>query len=145
MYKHSCVEFFKEEIDTYYYVAVVYHEIGHFVFKNVLSRGLRIQWAEVRDEEVFPIILDDMYGKQFLWEEEFCIFFSFYYLEKYMRRSNMKEKAEKIKKKLAHLPKRQSILNDLEKNVMHKTKDENKRSKECSEKVLKRAWRFFTG
>lgn len=58
-----------EEISSNYYISVIYHEIGHYVFKNLLSKELKIDWSKAREKEVFPIELEDIYGKLFLWEE----------------------------------------------------------------------------
>lgn len=87
--------FKKKEILNFEYVDVVYHEIGHKIFQEVLSREDKGRWAISRPNH-FPIKLDDVYLKEELWEEEYCIVFSLIMMAKFYRKLGMVEKAKRI-------------------------------------------------
>ena len=84
------------------YVDIIYHESGHKIFQEFLTRREKSKWAESRRKD-FPIKLDDVYLREELWEEEFCIVFSLVMAECFFRRNNMATKAKKIERGLGQL------------------------------------------
>lgn len=104
--------FLKREISNLDYAEFIYHEIGHLVFKRCVSRNLKVQWARAREEKFF-VELRDLYPFKKLWEEEFCIVFSYYYLEKFLEVRNMKKRAKSVRKLLQKTPKRLKVISSL--------------------------------
>src|SRR3989338_2907150 len=104
--------FLKREISNLDYAEFIYHEIGHIVFKRCLSRNTKARWARAREEGFF-VELSDLYHFKKLWEEEFCIVFSYYYLEKFLEVKNMKKRAKAVRKLLQKTPKRLKVISSL--------------------------------
>ena len=134
--------FTKEEIENFEYVDIIYHEIGHKSFDEFFTRKEKSKWAESRRKD-FPIKLDDVYLREELWEEEFCIVFSLIMAEYFFRRSNMTIKAKKIERGLGQLSQEAKTVKKLIKETFLPEKNKGSSKEIYSQKVHQRVLKWI--
>jgi hypothetical protein len=98
--------FLEDEIKRFDYVHVICHEIGHFIYQELLDRKDRIKWIDACLKEVFPIKLVDVYNEQKIFEEQFCITYSLICFETFVRRKGMEKELINVKGALKDISKR---------------------------------------
>lgn len=104
--------FTSKEIKNFEYLDVIFHEVGHKIFNEILDRRDKAEWARTRVQH-FPIKLDDIYLKEELWEEEYCIVFSLLMIAKFYRKTNMPGKAKPIERGLKKMKRAVRVVKGL--------------------------------
>lgn len=107
--------FTEEEINQGEYVDIIFHEIAHKIFQEILTRKKKADWAKARVGD-FPIKLDDVYLEEELWEEEYCIIFSLIMAFKFYKKFNMDAKAKKIGRGLKKISEKVKVVRETLKN-----------------------------
>lgn len=108
------------EIFTKRYLNTVWHEVGHVVFDELLTRQDKIKWGEIREREEFFVDLSDLYSFKDLWEEEFCFIYQMLIRFHFYRANQMRQKEEKLGKALDSMSKRKTFVKKTSKKTNRK-------------------------
>jgi len=81
-------------------VIVLMHEIGHFLYHQLLDEKIKKHWLKIHVVENLDFGLHKDYSVAHIPEEAFCCAFSLVGLEIWLEGHNMKIEAEKLKTKL---------------------------------------------
>ena len=92
------------------YLNTVWHETGHKVFQETLTRVEKACWGNIREQEEFILDLSDLYTVRDLWEEEFCFTYQMLIRLDFYTANKMKIKKNKLKKFLDGVPKRKIFV-----------------------------------
>lgn len=99
-----------KEILSKRYLNTIWHEVGHKVFHQFLTRGDKESWEKIRRHEKFIIDLADVYGFKELWEEEFCFTYQILVRLNFYKTNKMNRKEKKLEKTLNSIPKRKNFV-----------------------------------